>query len=611
MFSFILPQIIRADGNPKKAMNILLIGVAINIVLDPVLIFLLNLGVTGAALATVTSQVIITILSFRYFKSKHSVLKILKNTLKLNAKRSLKTSKFGVAAFITQLTSSLVLVVANNSLKLHGGALSIGAMTIIAAVAQVFYTPVYGINQGAQPIIGFNFGAKKIKRTIDTVSKASIAATILMICAFLVVEIFPKEVIEIFNGNTNLIDRTIFGMRIYLFCLPLDGFQIIASNYFRSIGQVKIATFLGQLRKGLLFIPLVFILPVFWGITGVWLSGSIGDFLSFLITAIIFFGEVRKLKKSKDYYGINESSNKSTKSNKIAENKPVTDGVLSSSTTFNQCLQNDLMELINHYRKANEKSAYTTNQICQDIAIWKSNNMATKNYFSHNDPQGKSTVQALSNKYYVDNWKEAIALGTSTYAKKYTPTEIMEIAKSIFNGFKASPIHNAVMLSDNTLAGLGMSVVSNGNIYVSLDTASQAYSADTTSPFGSLAFNEQLRNAILNAFNIAQPTWQQAPTALNGKMQKEIPSTITELSQFNKGIVEIQSGHALYSFTSYVPVAIANTCSIQSIVQVFKEQMESYKASSSSHTCIYDVCIRHNSTSSLLVCLYVGYIKTI
>ena len=301
MFSFVLTQIIRADGSPKKAMNILLIGIIINIILDPILIFLLGLGVTGAAIATVTSQIIITILSFRYFKSKHSVLKITKNTLRLNGKRSLRTSKLGIAAFVTQLTSSLVLVVANNSLRLHGGALSIGAMTIIAAVAQVFYTPIYGINQGAQPIIGFNFGAKKIKRTIDTVSKASIAATVLMICAFLVVEIFPKEVIEIFNGNTSLIDSTIFGMRIYLFCLPLDGFQIIASNYFRAIGQVKLATFTGQLRKGLLFIPLVFILPVFWGITGVWLSGSIGDFFSFLITAIIFFREIKKLKKTKEY----------------------------------------------------------------------------------------------------------------------------------------------------------------------------------------------------------------------------------------------------------------------------------------------------------------------
>lgn len=301
MFSFILTQIIRADGNPKKAMNILLIGVTINIVLDPVLIFLLNLGVTGAALATVTSQIVITILSFRYFTSKHSVLKISKNNLKFNYKRSLRTSKLGIAAFVTQLTSSLVLVVANNSLKLHGGALSIGAMTIIAAVAQVFYTPVYGINQGAQPIIGFNFGAKNIKRTIDTVSKASLAATILMICAFLVIEIFPKEVIEIFNGNTNLIKDTMFGMRIYLLCLPLDGFQIIASNYFRSIGHVKVATFLGQLRKGLLFIPLVFILPIFWGITGVWLSGCIGDFLSFLITAIIFFKEIKRLKNTQEY----------------------------------------------------------------------------------------------------------------------------------------------------------------------------------------------------------------------------------------------------------------------------------------------------------------------
>lgn len=301
MFSFVLTQIIRADGSPKKAMHILLIGITINIVLDPILIFLVGLGVTGAALATMISQIIITILAFRYFKSKHSVLKITKSALKFNYKRSLRTSKFGIAAFVTQLTSSLVLVVANNSLKLHGGALSIGAMTIIAAVAQVFYTPVYGINQGAQPIIGFNFGAKKIKRTIDTVSKASLAATILMIIAFLVIEIFPKEVIEIFNGNSSLINDTIFGMRIYLLCLPLDGFQIIASNYFRSIGHVKVATFLGQLRKGLLFIPLVFILPIFWGITGVWLSGCIGDFLSFLITAIIFFREIHKLKKSKEY----------------------------------------------------------------------------------------------------------------------------------------------------------------------------------------------------------------------------------------------------------------------------------------------------------------------
>lgn len=298
MMSFGLNHSIRAEGNPKIAMYSMLIGAIMNTVLDPIFIFTFNLGVKGAAIATVLSQVATAIWVLKYFTSKNSVLKLKVANMKLNKKLVLSIFAIGVSPFSMQLAASVVQVISNTALRTHGGDLAIGAMTAISSIAMIFLMPIFGINQGCQPIIGFNYGAKQYKRVVDTVKYAVMAATSIVVVGFLVIQFFPDAVIGLFNNDEELLSFGRVGIRIYLAMLPVIGFQIISANYFQSIGKAKISMLLSLLRQVILLIPLLLILPNIYGLTGVWLSGPIADGLSSVITAILFYKEVRLLHLS-------------------------------------------------------------------------------------------------------------------------------------------------------------------------------------------------------------------------------------------------------------------------------------------------------------------------
>lgn len=296
MLGFGLNHSIRSDGNPKMAMFTMLIGAGINIVLDPIFIFVFDMGVRGAAIATVISQIVSTIWILYYFTKGSSSMKIKKSNLKLEKAIIISIFSIGMSPFSMQVAQSIVQVLANNSLKEYGGDLAIGAMTIISSIALIFMMPIFGLNQGAQPIIGYNYGSKQYGRVKEAVKYSAIVATIIVTIGWITIQFFPIVLIKIFNSDPNLVDIAIPGMRIYLLMLPVVGMQVISSNYFQAIGKAKISMFLSLLRQVILLIPCILILPNFLGLTGIWVSGALSDGLASLVTGVLFYLSIKKLK---------------------------------------------------------------------------------------------------------------------------------------------------------------------------------------------------------------------------------------------------------------------------------------------------------------------------
>ena len=300
VLGFGLNYSIRSDGSPKIAMLSMLIGAGINIILDPVFIFVFGMGVRGAAIATVISQITSAIWILYYFTKGKSNLKIKKEHLALDKAVVLSIFSIGISPFSMQIAQSVVQVVSNNALKTYGGDLAIGAMTIINSVTMIFLMPIFGLNQGSQPIIGYNYGAKKYHRVKETVKYATIVATIIVSIGWLVTQFAPELLISAFNRDEQLTEIAVTGMRIYLFMMPVIGAQIISSTYFQSVGKAKISMFLSLLRQCILLIPFLIILPKIFGLTGVWLVGPFSDLMSAIITLAIFYVSVRKLKDEEE-----------------------------------------------------------------------------------------------------------------------------------------------------------------------------------------------------------------------------------------------------------------------------------------------------------------------
>lgn len=295
--AFSMNSLIRAEGNPKMAMITMLIGALINTILDPILIFTFNMGIKGAAIATVISQIVSATWVLSYFLGKKSTIKIKKRNMKLDKKVVSNIFSIGVAPFSMQIAASLVAITANKALKSNGGDLAIGAMAVINSVALIFLMPMFGLNQGSQPIIGFNYGAGNHKRVKDTLKTAVAVATIIAIIGFILIQAFPDKIIGFFNKDPEFLRIGTQGIKIYLFMMPVIGFQIVSSSYFQAVGKARLAMFLGMLRQVILLIPLLIILPNIkgLGLIGVWLAGPISDVLASIITGILVVKEMKSL----------------------------------------------------------------------------------------------------------------------------------------------------------------------------------------------------------------------------------------------------------------------------------------------------------------------------
>ena len=297
ILSFSLNSTVRADGNPKMSSFTMVIGCGTNIILDYVFIFILNLGVKGAALATIISQAITFFIILYYYTAGNSNLKLKVENLKLKKHLVTMTFAIGIAPFATQIANSLVQVIANNALKTYGSDLAIGAMTVISSLNIIFMMPIFGINQGCQPIIGFNYGAKKYERAKEAFKYATIAACVICIIGFISIQCFPTQIISLFNNDPELTTLAIKGIRIYLLMMPVVGINIVATSYYQSIGKAKISMFVSLLRQVILLIPFTIILPKFIGLDGVWAAGACADSLSVIITLVLLKKEFKQLDK--------------------------------------------------------------------------------------------------------------------------------------------------------------------------------------------------------------------------------------------------------------------------------------------------------------------------
>ena len=297
ILSFALNSTVRADGNPKMSSITMVIGCGANIILDYLFIFVLNLGVKGAALATIISQAITFFIILYYYTTGNSNLKLKIENFKLKKHLVTMTFAIGIAPFATQIATSLVQVIANNALKTYGSDLAIGAMTIISSLNIIFMMPIFGINQGCQPIIGFNYGAKKYERAKEAFKYATIAACVICIIGFISIQCFPTQIISLFNNDPELTTLAIKGIRIYLLMMPVVGINIVATSYYQSIGKAKISMFVSLLRQVILLIPFTIILPKFIGLDGVWAAGACADSLSVIITLILLKKEFKQLDK--------------------------------------------------------------------------------------------------------------------------------------------------------------------------------------------------------------------------------------------------------------------------------------------------------------------------
>ena len=304
-----LVNVVRAAGHPVKSMVIVFVGTLINIILDPILIFTFDMGISGAAWATIIAQLVTSIMVIQHFLTEKSQIKIEMNKLKLHLVTIKSILSIGFAAFAMQLSSVVVSIISNNALKTYGGDVAIGAMTIINSVMVLFLMSAMGVTQGAAPIIGFNFGAKRFDRVQQVLKLELVAVSSICTITFILVQAFPVILSSVFTSEPALISKASTGMRLFLLMLPLISAQIVGASYFQAIGEASKATFLGLLRQVLLLIPLLLILPNFFGLNGVWGAGALSDLISSLIAIISLKLAFNTLKRLQNEYRSEETEN--------------------------------------------------------------------------------------------------------------------------------------------------------------------------------------------------------------------------------------------------------------------------------------------------------------
>ncbi|WP_378954434.1 MATE family efflux transporter [Pelosinus sp. sgz500959] len=295
---FGMNTIIRAQGDPKTAMLTMFISAGINIVLNPLFIFAFKMGISGSAWATVLAQAVSAIWVTLYFIGKKSFLKLRIANLYPDRYIILQIMKNGLSPFLMQFASSIVAVLFNFSLLKYGGEVAIASMGIIQRVAMLLVMPMFGISQGLQPIIGFNYGAKKYDRVIKVLKLGIISATVLSIMGFIVIQVFDTKIISVFNQDPALIAVGKQGIKIVLAMLPILGFQLISAQYFQAVGKAKHAIFLSMSRQVILLIPLLLIMPNLFGLMGAWIATPLADLGAAVVTAVFLLKELRRMNSA-------------------------------------------------------------------------------------------------------------------------------------------------------------------------------------------------------------------------------------------------------------------------------------------------------------------------
>lgn len=292
-----LNSVLRSSGFPRMAMYATLLSVVINCVLNPIFIFWLGWGIKGAAWATVISQVISLTGQLIHFSRPTQLLHFRKGIYHLRKDLVDGIFSIGLSPFLMNMCSCLIVLLINLGLKEHGGDIAIGAYGIVNRVVFLFIMIILGFNQGMQPIAGYNYGARQFDRVFEVTKQTTFCAVAVASTGFIICELFPEIVVRMFTRDEALIDVAVKGLRIVFAVFPIVGFQMVATNFFMSIGKSRMAIFLSLTRQMIFLIPALLILPKLIGTPGVWGSIPLADLTASLVTAFVLFRQFKKFKQ--------------------------------------------------------------------------------------------------------------------------------------------------------------------------------------------------------------------------------------------------------------------------------------------------------------------------
>ena len=295
-----LNNLVRASGNPKMAMVLTILTVILNVIFAPIFIFALNMGIRGAALATVIAQMVALVIILFYFSDSRKLLHFRKGIFRMDIRIAKDSLSIGLAPFLMNSAACLVTLFINQQLKSYSGDLAIGAYGIVNRISFLFIMINMGLNQGMQPIAGYNYGARKYSRVREVYMKTVKYATFVALAGFIVSIAIPHAAVSVFTSDPQLIDLAAKGLVLINLMLPLVGFQMVTSNLFQCLGMINKSIILSMSRQLLFLLPMLYVLPMFLDSKGIWISFPIADFLSSLLTFIMLLGLMKKLKMLKD-----------------------------------------------------------------------------------------------------------------------------------------------------------------------------------------------------------------------------------------------------------------------------------------------------------------------
>lgn len=305
---FGMNSVLRSASKPRHAMYATMFTVVLNTILDPLFIWTFGLGIRGAAYATVLSQLVALIWQFWIFSNPKELIRLKRGIYSLRGDLVKNIIGIGISPFSMNVCACMVVIFINNQLVRFGGDMSVGAFGIANRIVFIFVMFVMGINQGMQPIAGYNYGAQKLDRMMQVVKLSIIAATVIMILGWFLAMFAPLQCVSLFTTDQHLIDTTVHGMRRMMVMLPIVGYQMVITNFFQCIGKVKISIFLSLSRQLLFLLPALALLPIWFGLDGVWLAQPVSDFIASVVTAwiMIVYMHKFKLQHKENQYGRQE-----------------------------------------------------------------------------------------------------------------------------------------------------------------------------------------------------------------------------------------------------------------------------------------------------------------
>ena len=289
--------VLRAAGKPRQAMYATIFTVVLNTILDPIFIYPMNLGIQGAAYATILSQVLALVWQMRIFSNKNELLHLSRGIYRLKKSIVENILAIGLSPFSMNVCACIVVIFINKGLLQYSGDLAVGAYGIANKLCFIFVMVNMGLNQGMQPIAGYNYGAMKFDRLMQVLKLAVIAGTCITTCGFLVAEFIPWPCARLFTTDPELIRLSVNGMRIMMAAFVLVGSQMVITNFFQSIGMAKISMFLSLSRQMIFLLPMLLLLPLFLGVDGIWWAMPISDTIAEIVAVVMMMTYMRKFKE--------------------------------------------------------------------------------------------------------------------------------------------------------------------------------------------------------------------------------------------------------------------------------------------------------------------------